>query len=233
MVDVKSLNIYEKFTVLLQLRHITGLKQGYLQPAMTPEEFEAWWRDQDTVNIFFVFDNLYLPGNVFYISNNEEFDKLSQIVDEERHWRVNIEMDKNSYLWKPDGTYVYHKGKKESDNSQYEVSGKLNVLLDEEFGYHIWIWQPDMDAEQLEEWWKNMETVMRYFFNPTNLPGEMLLVRTDDQVEQYEQMQKQGIHYSGHIHTDDDSYLKSPDGRTIHHKGYRRIEIDPETKIYL
>jgi hypothetical protein len=82
-------------------------------------------------------------------------------------------MNWNSFLWTPDETNVIHKGKKESDNSQYDVEVKLNVLLMER------------------------------------------------------------IHYTGHIHTDEYSYIQSTDGRIIYHKGYGQKEIDPSTPLYI
>jgi hypothetical protein len=229
--NINELKIYDIFTLVLQLRTITGMKYGFLQPGMSPDEFAVWWKNIENVGVFFIFFEDYIPGKVHFVKNDPEFEEFIHIAEEGKHWRLIIEFNKNSYLWKSDGSIVFHKGKIESDYSQYETKDKLNVLLQEEYGYRHWIWQPEMEPQQLEEWWENMDQVTKYWWNPTLLPGKVLLIKTEDQVEQMEQMEEERIHYSGHIHMDDDSYLKSPDGRTIRHKGCRRKEIDQDTPI--
>ena len=123
MMNIESLKIYESFTVILQLRHITGMKYGFLQPDLNPNDFEEWWRNVETAHKFFIFDKENLPGPVHFISNDKEFKEFLQIAAKEAHWRLIIEFDKNSFLWKPGGINIFHKGKTESDNSRTKPPG--------------------------------------------------------------------------------------------------------------
>jgi hypothetical protein len=227
-----KIHLNDEFTVLLEVKTMTGHKVGYWQPAMTPEEFEQWWLNLENVNRYFISYN-ELPGKVIIVSNKSERDELMELAEKGGMYIACLILNKNSYLSRPDNTRLYHKGRTEPDNLQYDIAGKLNVLMKEEYGFRNWIWQPGMSPVELEEWWKNLESAWSYFFNPANLPGLMLLVDTEEQIEQYKHMEGEGIHYSGHIHMDDDSFIKSPEGRTIRHKGYGRKEVDPDTPVYL
>jgi len=48
----------------------------------------------------------------------------------------------------------------------------VTVFINEEYGYRTWIWETGMDAKTLTEWWQNMTSTAKLFFNlEGNLPG--------------------------------------------------------------
>ena len=226
------LNIESEFTVLLQIKDIPGLKFGYWQPGMSIEEFEQWWLNLDSVVPFTYFPKT-LPGKLFFVRNDDEFNQLEEISNKGIYYIASIEFNKNSFVRRPDGTNLFHKGKTESDNSQHKLAEGITILLMEEGGYRQWIWQPEMTIDEFEKWWQSLETVYPYFFNPAHLPGKMYFVTTEDQVEQYDQLMDEGVHYSGHIHMDTDSYITRPDGTSIHHRGFGKEVIDDDTRIFI
>ena len=118
MLDTGYLNIDEEFTALLQLMYHNVIKYGYLQPGLAPSAFEKWWHDQEDVQKFNAYGKEFIPGEVFYLSNESElkqpeYNQLIQIAQKKKHWRLVIKTNNNSYLWKPGDIYVYHKGKTE------------------------------------------------------------------------------------------------------------------------
>ena len=91
-------------------------------------------------------------------------------------------------------------------------SKEVKVLLDEEYGYRMWEWRTGMSEEQLIAWWKAQPSMKDHYFNPnTTLPGKIKRVEA--------RAPKRG-EWTGHIHMDDDSFLKSPDGVEYVHAGY-------------
>lgn len=109
------------------------------------------------------------------------------------------------------------------------------VLLQEEYGYREWVWMPNMSADELKAWWKAMPTVAPFFFNgPVEFPGEthqiyfeedgFYLVTEGDMRVVTPVSGKFDLdedkHWHAHLHQDNDSFLKSPDGEYIHHAGW-------------
>jgi hypothetical protein len=84
------------------------------------------------------------------------------------------------------------------------------VYIEEEYGYRYWVWESDKTPDQLTEWWQALESVEPYSV-PDNLPGK---VREVDSLPG-----KNGVWFC-HLHTEDDSYLRSPEGEIIHHAGW-------------
>ena len=238
MLDTDYLNIDEEFTALLQLMYHNVIKYGYLQPGLAPSAFEKWWHDQEDVQKFNAYGKEFIPGEVFYLSNESElkqpeYNQLIQIAQKKKHWRLVIKTNNNSYLWKPGDIYVYHKGKTEPGYTLIDTFGKLNVLLMEEYGYRYWLWQPEMSAQQLEEWWQNLETMWDYILSPRNLPGQIFESSGNKIGFLYRELDEEGMHYTAHIHVDDDSYLVSPDDIVFYHKGYYKKHPDSGNHIYL
>lgn len=141
--------------------------------------------------------------------------------------------------------------------------GTITVLLQEEYGYRLWVWETGMTAFELEAWWSSCESLHPYFFTPVGLPGDLIQVFEDLSVvdakrialhERWQQGEltkaemdaqittlyqchrlklvrvegdapapaKQPDWWSGHIHEEDDSHLKTSEGRIIVHAGYAR-----------
>jgi len=123
------------------------------------------------------------------------------------------------------------------------------VALEEEYGYHYWVWHTGMTAEQLENYWtKEIGSVMKFFMhNMEALPGRLVssvsvpldFLRkegetygwTEEEINKVEQPTFSEIHqdrkdnpdsiyWCSHIHMDDDSYLQKNDGTMLKHSGY-------------
>ena len=103
------------------------------------------------------------------------------------------------------------------------------VMLSEEYGYREWMWKTGMSAEALVKWWAEMESVMPHFMDPSaTLPGEMVHIWYCGKDQVFTQMPDKSIRYiqipdnrwTGHIHTDDDSGIRTPTGESILHNGY-------------
>lgn len=57
--------------------------------------------------------------------------------------------------------------------------GDLVVYLSEEYGYRQWFWFPGMSESDLETFWEKCN-IEDYFFNPSNLPGDVVPVPPED-----------------------------------------------------
>ncbi len=95
--------------------------------------------------------------------------------------------------------------------------GEFFVLLEEEYGYKHWFWFPKMEPNELEAWWKKLETVEPYFMSPEPLPGDVVFA---EDMDCWFDLQKKGNNYEAHTHCDDDSWIKKPNDDYIYHKGY-------------
>lgn len=106
------------------------------------------------------------------------------------------------------------------------------VHLNEEYGYREWLWQTGMSTEELIEWWSSLETVNPHFMDPSKtLPGELRRVwgvSPREVVVEVDPVEGGGHIYvqnpsgwSAHLHMDDDSFLRLPGGKTLHHKGFK------------
>lgn len=52
---------------------------------------------------------------------------------------------------------------------------KIEVFLNEEYGYRTWIWYPNMTEYEFISWWENLSDsdIIKYFFNIHSLPGTL------------------------------------------------------------
>jgi hypothetical protein len=98
------------------------------------------------------------------------------------------------------------------------------VLVDEEYGYKHHFYFPSLNLGQFIEWWKELESVSEFFYDPANtLPDgdeDMITAETDQEYEQWMTMLQRNMHVYMHLHTDGDSFIRLPNGETIHHKGF-------------
>ena len=100
----------------------------------------------------------------------------------------------------------------------------MKVLIDEEYGYRLWFWYPNMEKEQLIEWWKSQETVKPFFMNPSDELSKL------GKIEVIEGCSFLGLDANAdadgraHLHCDDDSWLII-DEVAYHHAGYDRQKI--------
>src|SRR5262245_51072627 len=113
----------------------------------------------------------------------------------------------------------------------------LIVLHEFFYGSPPYFWLLDMTADQFEQWWTSQETFGRgnppelqaafpdepaedYIPQPP-LPGSLLRTESQAEVDAWSEMAEAKPHYYSNICCDDDSFLKTPDGRTLYHKGDR------------
>lgn len=91
----------------------------------------------------------------------------------------------------------------------------INLYINEEYGYRLWVCRSSMSEQQLIDWWENLETVMPYFYNPSKVLefGKVSAVDDETWIAAGEKR------YLMHLHTDGDSYLGVGD-ETYFHKGY-------------
>jgi hypothetical protein len=132
-----------------------------------------------------------------------------------------------------------------------DPSDQAIVVLTEEYGYRYWLWQTGMTDDELVAYWKGLETVEPFFFDPRELPGTLsalwfasrgftetgedeeqgVWVVDPDTDENDEEPQMawliaDAIPWKGHIHQDDDSGLTGPEGiGSILHAGFRKTDF--------
>ena len=121
---------------------------------------------------------------------------------------------------------------------------RLVIYVQEEYGYRDWLWLPDMNLEEVKEWWKKLDSVDPFFFSgPTTFPGqvqqiyfrnekEFQFVQEDDPLDSEADNRGRVVYtihdelltlpddcVRMHIHEDHDSWLTVGD-EVLHHAGY-------------
>jgi len=92
----------------------------------------------------------------------------------------------------------------------------IEVFLNEEYGYRLWTWTPNMTEEEFVKWWESLtETdIIKYFFNIKSLVGTIKpykvkeLNTTSDSVARMAGDPKSyQPYYYCHLHDVDDSFI--------------------------
>lgn len=118
----------------------------------------------------------------------------------------------------------------------------LVILREFDYGAEIDFWLVTISGEELEKWWLSRETFndnppekqesakfFAEFFNepwePKRIwrfewPGEIISAITDEEKSLWLTLSETGNHYFCHYYGDSDSFLISPSGKRIHHKGF-------------
>ncbi len=114
-----------------------------------------------------------------------------------------------------------------------EIKNKMKneflILLEEEYGYREWFWFPEITKEELIVWWERLESVDSYFMTPEPLIGTLIEAKEKELHQFFSHLEEKQVYMQGHIHVDDDSYLKKPYGKGyIYHKGYSG-DFNPES----
>jgi len=106
-------------------------------------------------------------------------------------------------------------------------SGHAVVLVDEEYGFRHHLWLTGMTPEKLEEFWASIQNMKDHYTDCTKtLPGTWISVEAEDRtynksdLDLWHQCKDDGQYYYAHLHWEDDSSLKAPDGRLIYHAGF-------------
>ena len=93
----------------------------------------------------------------------------------------------------------------------------IEIFLNEEYGYKIWTWRPNMTEEEFISWWESLtETdIIKYYFNIRSLPG----VIKPCKVKEHSLTNGEGIarmpgdptthqpYYYCHMHDVDDTFM--------------------------
>jgi hypothetical protein len=121
------------------------------------------------------------------------------------------------------------------------------VTLEEEFGFRNYIWKPEMTCTDFEKWWKRQHLIDVLY---TKLPGKLINVdkiiqrcdfrpynSLEDMMTKLEEynlniyferwvlLDKSNLCYRAHFFDDVNSYIITPNGRTIYHMGRHPAEI--------
>lgn len=104
------------------------------------------------------------------------------------------------------------------------ITPENTILLEEEYGYKEWFWQPDRPIEEILVWWSNLDAVSPWTSSPSlYLPG-IFIEAEGESYSLYSNAFKSGRYHTGHINEDDDSFLKKPSGEMVYHKHYELVE---------
>ena len=117
------------------------------------------------------------------------------------------------------------------------------MLRDIDLGGACQFWLLDMAPREFETWWEQQESFEEFRGTPgelafyeacgtppppirkrSPLPGKRLNIETDEDMDLWMSLSETHSHYFCQLCCDCDSYLKAPEGRMIHHKGYRGDE---------
>ena len=113
-------------------------------------------------------------------------------------------------------------------------------MVQEEFGFRHWVGEipQGMTRDHIISWWETLPSVGFMFFNP-NRAFPMPLIELEDvapddaeratwgwvDAQGKEQiLDRSNVVLFAHVHMDDDSYLKIPQGDYIYHAGYTTYE---------
>jgi len=113
-----------------------------------------------------------------------------------------------------DGEYV--KPKTAPNLEDVVLSPDTTILLEEEFGYRLWLWIPDRPIPDLIEWWRGLFSVEPWNVDPSPLPGVLI---DGTHSERWDELYGTRKFIWGHINDDDDSELRLPNGEAIYHRG--------------
>lgn len=119
---------------IVVLRDLNSEDSGFWLVPMSGVGLEAWWSSQATFedNPDGVLDDLcrafgevppphsriVLPGELLIAETRDEYDLWSRLWDDGEHYRCLICCDRDSYLKRPDGSVLYHKGYKPEEPEQ-------------------------------------------------------------------------------------------------------------------
>lgn len=124
------------------------------------------------------------------------------------------------------------------------VSTPQYIMVQEEYGYRHWIGiiPQGMTRDHIITWWKSLPSVGNMFFNPSGafpMPLIELVDIADDDADratwkwvdpdgQEHILDRSYVVLFAHVHMDEDSYLKIPQGETFYHAGYGEWEDEVE-----
>jgi len=133
---------------------------------------------------------------------------------------------------------VHDYGDGEYQKKQYDIpfeadscSPQTTIILDEEFNFRQWFWQPDRTVEEAISWWSSLDAISPWTLTPKFLPGNLFEVTTDEHHDLWNKSWFSGRYITGHIDEDYSSYLRRqsgqegyPSGDYIRHKNFKYIE---------
>lgn len=130
------------------------------------------------------------------------------------------------------GDGEYQKPQSDTSFDPGSCTPETTIILDEEYNYRHWFWQPDRTVEDAISWWSSLDAISPWTLTPKFLPGNMFEVTTDEDYDLWIKSWFSGRFVTGHIDEDDSSYLRLPSGEEgypsgdyIRHKNYRFAEV--------
>lgn len=116
------------------------------------------------------------------------------------------------------------------------------VLRENDYGNPLEFWFVPMEREEFELWWMNQETfddnppgenelmeVLKKSLNePHELkpvwvfewPGKIITAETEDMSSLWLDLEESNRYHFCHIYSDEDTFLITPEGKYLYHKGY-------------
>lgn len=109
------------------------------------------------------------------------------------------------------------------------------VTLNVEFGFRYFLWFPEMTSKKLEQFWKSIRNIDRYWDNHKLLPGKLIkadykfYIVDENNVDDvyptipmsiYEKLSHNRLCYHAHLFDNNNSVLISPKDNRTHHIGY-------------
>ena len=106
------------------------------------------------------------------------------------------------------------------------MSNEFCVLIDSVYNQTLFFFYPNKTSEQFIEWWRNLESISEFLFEPET-KEDLVNVRTEE--DYVEWILAIDTSLLLHINTDGDSFLVLPDGTEIYHKGFdgNYLELQP------
>jgi hypothetical protein len=92
------------------------------------------------------------------------------------------------------------------------------VFVKEEYGFRHYIWRTPMIEQDVVAWWQGVVKAPQPDDLTQIFPGSELLAVFSDDVDQW--VDESHNHIFLHLHRDDDSFMRLPSGKEIHHAGY-------------
>ncbi len=112
MFDALEARCRSEFFVLLVEE--CGYRSWFWFPHMTAVELERWWRELETVIPYFR-DIESLPGDLVERFREADDALRLRLGPSQEYWQCHVHENCDSYLLRPDLSYIFHKGYKGLD----------------------------------------------------------------------------------------------------------------------
>jgi len=107
-------------------------------------------------------------------------------------------------------------------------NNKIEIFLNNEYGYQTFIWNPGMSENEFMDWWSNLtdSDIIKYYFNIKTLPGTLKSVKVADKgdarIRVYGDPRDVTPHFYCHFHDVDDSFIEIGENKISYRRTSRR-----------